>query len=129
MGTNQFCAPHTAAVIEPLLNSRLFEFAMKTGPAASGVKFAPGIEQGVAAANTVISAPVKMITVLTAERRLSSRLAGYPVLLIAETGPPILFRLHDLVHGFILSFRHEKINSKLYKPGLYGILAHSLRVR
>ncbi len=62
------------------------------------MKLALRIEQGVIAANAVISATVKMITVLAGKRRFRTRLAGDPELLGIKLFPPFFRCFIDLVH-------------------------------
>ena len=64
------------------------------------MKLALRIEQGVIAANAVISATVKMITVLAGKRRFRARLSSDPILLSRELLLPFSLRLAHFIHLF-----------------------------
>ena len=100
VGTDQLGSPHAHAIVDFLPNTRFLHFAVKAGPSATGVKLTLRIEQRVIAANAVISALIKMITVFTRKRRLRTRLAGDPILLSVELLLPFFRCFADLVHGY-----------------------------
>ena len=89
--TQQLDAAHAVAVINPLHDLSIIQFAMKTRPTAAGGEFTVGAKQPMAATHTGVPSLLKVIIVFTAERRFRSRLAGDPELLTGEFSLPFLF--------------------------------------
>jgi predicted aminopeptidase len=102
VATQQFNPAHAEAFVRPLYNIGLLEFRVKAGPAAAGVELAAGIEQGLAAAHTVIMSTVPALLVFTCERRFGSSLPGDAVLFRCKLLFPFLLGLVNFRHAGIV---------------------------
>ena len=80
LAANQLGPDHAVAQVALLDDAGGFEFAMKAGPAATGMKLAAGIEQRVATAHAPVLAGLEMIAIFAAEGPLGTRLAGDAIL-------------------------------------------------
>lgn len=99
----QFDPAHAQAQVRPLDDAGFLEFGMKTGPAATGVKLAVRVEQGMAAADAMIPAPFPALFIFSAERRLGAGLPRDPVLLGIELFFPLLVSFMYFCHVPILT--------------------------
>jgi hypothetical protein len=102
VATQQFNPAHAEVLVRPLYNIGFLEFRVKAGPAAAGVELAAGIEQGLAAAHTVIMSTVPALLVFTCERRFGSSLPGDAVLFRCKLLFPFLLGLVNFRHAGIV---------------------------
>ena len=86
------------ADIRTLGHFRCIKFAVKTGPATTGVVLALGTEQRMFTTDTLIVTVFGMITVLSAEWCFGAGFAGYTLLFGIQFRLPLIFALGNFFH-------------------------------
>ncbi len=98
MAAQQLDAAHAVAEIHTLDDTRLFQFRVETGPAATRIELAARIEQRISTADTMVVAPVPTLIVFTTEWRFGAGTAGDPVLFIRQLRFPLFVWLANFAH-------------------------------
>jgi len=102
VAAQQFDPAPAEGVVGPLHDVGFFEFRVKTGPAATCIELAAGIEQGLPAAHAMIVSTFPALLVLTAVGRFGACLPGYTVLFRIQLFFPFLVGLANFCHAGIV---------------------------
>ena len=98
-----FCATHEEGPVALGDEGIFLDRIPKTGPACAGLKFLGGGEEGLAAADAVVSSLFFVVPVLACEGPFGAFLAGDFELLGSELLFPFLIRFGNFFHGCIKS--------------------------
>ena len=98
LGTAGFDTPHPVALVADFTDCLPIDGCPKAGPATARIVFLIGVEQGVATANTRVTARHFILVIFASEGGFGAAFSGDAILL----GRQLLLPVFVIFHGFIL---------------------------